>query len=222
MGPRGSSTAQQRAHSCLKLLGKMVFGVQDIVLLEHGCKALEVDSYKSLMILGIPEDCSHQEFEDIIQGPLKPLGKFEVAGKAFLEEDRSEAAIIRLAEDLNYDVVPREIKGKGGTWRVVYMPKWQDIEFLSKLNLFLRGEGRTVEDVACVLRRELCPITIELPSRKCCLSPQGENADQGATAKGDGMPPLEDPEKESKAEEGKKGEKKNKKSRRRQQASETL
>lgn len=156
----------------------MVFGVQDIALLEHGCKALEVDSYKSLMILGIPEDCSHQEFEDIIRVPLKPLGKFEVAGKAFLEEDRSKAAIIRLAEDLNYDVVPREIKGKGGVWRVVYMPKWQDIEFLTKLNMFLRREGRTVEDVARILRQELCPTTLglgELPPRKGCLSPQGEN-----------------------------------------------
>ncbi|OBS76240.1 hypothetical protein A6R68_17314 [Neotoma lepida] len=225
VGSQGSSTAQQRAYSCLKELGKTVFGVQDIALLEHGCKALEVDSYKSLMILGIPEDCSHQEFEDIIRAPLKPLGKFEVAGKAFLEEDRSKAAIIRLAEDLNYDVVPREIKGKGGMWRVVYMPKWQDIEFLTKLNLFLRREGRTVEDVARILRRELYPTTIgpgELPSRKCCLSPQGENADQRATPKEDGMPPLKDPEKESKTEEGKKGKKKSKKSRRRQQASDKL
>ncbi|XP_012980954.2 LOW QUALITY PROTEIN: paraneoplastic antigen-like protein 8C [Mesocricetus auratus] len=201
----------------------MVFGAQDIALLEHGCKALEVDSYKSLMILGIPEDCSHQEFEDIIRTPLKPLGKFEVAGKAYLEEDRSKAAIIRLAEDLNYDVVPREIRGKGGMWRVVYMPKWQDIEFLTKLNLFLQREGRTVEDVARILRRELCPTTAgpgELLSRKCCLSPQGEeNADKGPPPPGHGMPPLEDPGKESKAEEGKKGKKKNKKSRRRQQAS---
>lgn len=169
----------------------MVFGVQDIALLEHGCKALEVDSYKSLMILGIPEDCSHQEFEDIIRVPLKPLGKFEVAGKAILEEDRSKAAIIRLAEDLNYDVVPREIKGKGGTWRVVYMPKWQDIEFLTKLNLFLRREGRTVEDVARILRQELGPTTLglgELPPRKCCLTPQGENEDKEGIAKKDGSP----------------------------------
>lgn len=200
----------------------MVFGVQDIALLEHGCKALEVDSYKSLMILGIPEDCSHQEFEDIIRTPLKPLGKFEVAGKAYLEEDRSKAAIIRLAEDLNYDVVPKEIKGKGGMWRVVYMPKWQDIEFLTKLNLFLQREGRTVEDVARILSRELCPTTVvpgELPSRECSLSLQGEKADKGATAKADEMPPLKDPEKESKVEEGKKNKKKSKKSRRRQQAS---
>ncbi|XP_038196544.1 paraneoplastic antigen-like protein 8C [Arvicola amphibius] len=200
----------------------MVFGVQDIALLEHGCKALEVDSYKSLMILGIPEDCSHQEFEDIIRTPLKPLGKFEVAGKAYLEEDRSKAAIIRLAKDLNYDVVPRQIKGKGGMWRVVYMPKWQDIEFLTKLNLFLRREGRTVEDVARILSRELCPTTAvpeELPSRECGPSLQEENADKEATAKADEIPPLNDPEKESKAEEDKKGKKKSKKSRRRQQAS---
>uniref|UniRef100_A0ABK0LFP6 Paraneoplastic antigen Ma-like N-terminal domain-containing protein n=2 Tax=Rattus norvegicus TaxID=10116 RepID=A0ABK0LFP6_RAT len=200
----------------------MVFGVQDIALLEHGCKALEVDSYKSLMILGIPEDCSHQEFEDIIRVPLKPLGKFEVAGKAFLEEDRSRAAIIKLTEDLNYDVVPREIKGKGGMWRVVYMPKWQDIEFLTKLNLFLRREGRTVEDVARILRQELCPTTLglgELPPRKCCLSPQGEKADKGAILKEVSVISLEDPEKEGKPEEGKKGKKKNKKTRRRQQAS---
>ncbi|KAK7802695.1 hypothetical protein U0070_011631 [Myodes glareolus] len=114
------------------------------------------------------------------------------------------------------------VHGKGGMWRVVYMPKWQDIEFLTKLNLFLRREGRTVEDVARILSRELCPTTVaprELPSRECSLSLQGENADEGTTAKADEMPPLKDPEKESKAEEGKKGKKKNKKSRRRQQAS---
>ncbi|XP_036035714.1 paraneoplastic antigen-like protein 8C [Onychomys torridus] len=217
MGSQGSSTVQECAHSRLKELGKMVFGVQDIVLLEHGCQALEVDSYKSLMVLGIPEDCSHQEFEVIIWDPLKPLGKFKVAGKAFLEEDRSKAAVIRLAEDLSYDVVPREIKGKGGMWRVIYMPKWQGVGFLSKLNLFLRREGRTGEGVALVLWWELGPTIMgpgELPSRKCCPSPQGEHADQGAATKGHGMPPLEDPEKE--------GKKKNKKSRRRQQASEKL
>ena len=116
-----------------------------------GAKALEVDSYKSLMILGIPENCNHEEFEEIIQASLKPLGKFEVAGKAFVEE-RSKAAIIRLAEDINYAVILREIKGKGGTWRVIYMPQKRGIEFLTKLNLFLQSQGRTAEDVAQVLR----------------------------------------------------------------------
>lgn len=109
-----------------------------------------------MMRLGIPADCSHQEF-DIIRAPLKPLGKFEVAGKAFLEEDRPKAAIIRLAEDLNHDVVPREIKGKGSLCRVAYMPKWQDMEFLTKLNLFLQREGRTVEGVARISGRSCVP-----------------------------------------------------------------
>ncbi|XP_037675745.1 paraneoplastic antigen-like protein 8C [Choloepus didactylus] len=200
----------------------MLFGVKDIALLEHGCKALEVNSYKSLMILGIPEDCNHEEFEETIRVPLKPLGKFEVAGKAFLEEDRSKAAIIRLAEDINYSVVPREIQGKGGVWRVVYMPRKQDVEFLTKLNLFLQSEGRTVEDVARVLRQELCPSATGpngLPARQCCAPGPGEKPGAGATARVDETPPLDSLKKESKAGDGKRGKRRPKKNRRRHRAS---
>lgn len=212
----------KQAYCCLRELGKMLFGVKDIALLEHGCKALEVDSYKSLMILGIPEDCNHEEFEEIIRVPLKPLGKFEVAGKAFLEEDRSKAAIIRLEEDINYAVIPREFKGKGGMWRVVYMPRKQDIEFLTKLNLFLQSEGRTVEDVARVLRQELCPTVPgprELPARKCRAPGPGEKLGAGAQAAADGVPALDSMEKQSKAGDDKRGKRKHKKSRRRHHAS---
>ncbi|XP_059987844.1 LOW QUALITY PROTEIN: paraneoplastic antigen-like protein 8C [Lagenorhynchus albirostris] len=205
----------------------MFFGVKDIALLEHGCKAFEVDSYKSLMILGIPENCNREEFEEIIQASLKPLGKFKVAGKAFVEEERSKAVIIRLAEDISYAVIPREIKGKGGMWRVVYMPQKQDIEFLTKLNLFLQSQGRTAEDVAWGLRQELCPKagTVpdstgprELPARNCYEPGPGEKPGPGATAAGDGVPPL-DSTKESKAGDGKKGKRKHKKNRRRHHAS---
>lgn len=212
---------RQRAYCCLRELGKMLFGIKDIALLEHGCKALEVDSYRSLMILGIPEDCSHEEFEEIIRVPLKPLGKFEVAGKAFLEEERSEAAIIRLVEDINHAVIPREIKGKGGVWRVVYMPRKQDVEFLTKLNLFLQSEGRTVEDVARVLRQELRPAATgprELPATECCVPGPREKPGAGAAAVGDRVPPLGSTEKQSKAGEGKRGRRKHKKTRRRHHA----
>lgn len=220
---RGRTGVRQKAYCCLRELGKMLFGVKDIALLEHGCRALEVDSYKSLMILGIPEDCRHDEFEEIIRVPLKPLGQFEVAGKAFLEEERSKAAIIRLAEDINYAVVPKEIKGKGGTWRVVYMPRKQDIEFLSKLNLFLQSEGRTVEDVARVLRQELCPTAPtgprEPPAGKCCVSAPREKPGAGASTGVDRAPPLDSEEKESKAGEAKRGKRKHRKNRRRHHAS---
>ncbi|XP_048225422.1 paraneoplastic antigen-like protein 8C [Perognathus longimembris pacificus] len=194
----------------------MLFGVQDIALLEHGCKALEVDSYKSLMILGIPEDCNHEEFEEIIRTPLKPLGKFEVAGKAFLEEQRTKAAIITLEEELDHDLVPREIKGKGGVWKVVFMPPRQDIEFLTKLNLFLQSEGRTVEDVARVLRQELCPTVTDLrepPARQCCPPPPPRaSLEAGASAT------VDDGEKDSKAGDSRRSKKKPKKNRRRHQA----
>lgn len=210
-----------RAYCCLRELGKMLFGVKDIALLEHGCKVFEVDSYKSLMILGIPENCNHEEFEEIIQASLKPLGKFKVAGKAFVEEERSKAVIIRLAEDINYAVSPREIKGKGGLWRVVYMSRKQDIEFLTKLNLFLQSQGRTAQDVARVLRQELCPTVTgprELPVRNCYEPGPGEKPGPGATAAVDRVPPL-DSTKESKAGDGKKGKRKHKKNRRRHHAS---
>ncbi|XP_029781429.1 paraneoplastic antigen-like protein 8C [Suricata suricatta] len=203
----------------------MLFGVKDMALLEHGCQALEVESHKSLMILGIPEDCNHEEFEAIIRAPLKPLGKFEVAGKAFVEEERSKAAIIRLAEDIDYAVVPREIKGKGGVWRVVHMPRKQDIEFLTKLNLFLQSEGRTVEDVARVLRQELCPAETgprEPPARKCHAPGSGEKPGAGATAGADTGPPLDSTEKPSKAGDDKRGKKKHKRNRRRHHASDKL
>lgn len=198
----------------------MLFGVRDIALLEHGCKALEVDSYRSLMILGIPEDCSHEEFEETIRAPLKPLGQFEVAGKALLEEERSRAAIVRLMGDIDYALIPREIKGKGGLWRVVYMPRKQDLEFLTKLDLFLQSEGRTVEDVARVLRQELCPEAPgprAPPAGKRCVPGPGEGPGAGATAGLDAGPPLGSAV-GSEAGEGKRGKRKPKKNRRRHQA----
>ena len=63
---RGSSGVPQQAYFPLGELGKMLFGGKDIALLEHGCQGLEVNSYKSLMIRGIPEDCNHEKFEEII------------------------------------------------------------------------------------------------------------------------------------------------------------
>ncbi|XP_039104257.1 LOW QUALITY PROTEIN: paraneoplastic antigen-like protein 8C [Hyaena hyaena] len=203
----------------------MLSGAKDIALLEHGCRALEVDSCRSLMILGIREDCNHDEFEGIIRAPLKPLGKFEVAGKAFLEEERSKAAIIRLAEDINYAVIPREIKAKGGVWRVVYMPRRQDIEFLTKLNLFLNSEGRTVEDVARVLRQELCPTVTgprEPPARKCGAPGSGAKPGGWGRRRADAGPPLDATEKPGKAGDEKRGKKKHKKNRRRHHAPDKL
>uniref|UniRef100_A0A8C2UR02 Paraneoplastic antigen Ma-like N-terminal domain-containing protein n=1 Tax=Chinchilla lanigera TaxID=34839 RepID=A0A8C2UR02_CHILA len=144
-----------------------LFGVKDIALLEHRCKALE-----SPMILGIPEDCNHEELK-ITQASFKPLGKFKAAGKALLEEERTKTTIINLAEDLNHAVVPREVRGKGSrVRRMMRMAPEAGRQFLTKLKLFLL-EAR-------VPRQELCPRAAgpgELPSR------QGRGGEQAGDGK---------------------------------------
>lgn len=221
-GSPGSPGARRRAYRCLRELGRALFGVKDLALLEHGCQALEVDSSRSLMILGIPEDCGPEEFEETIRAPLRPLGRFEVAGKAFLEEERSEAAIIRLAGDLDPAAVPREIQGKGGAWRVVFLPRRHDMEFLTKLHRFLQSEGRSVEDVARVLRQELCPPEPEPPAGE--HGPPGPSGEETPGAGGPAGPARAPPlalaaaAEDSKAWEGRRGKRKPKKSRRRHHA----
>lgn len=77
------------------------------------------------------------------------------------------AATFRLAEGINYAVIPGEIKSNGRTWSLVYMPRKQ---FLTKPTLFLQSEAGTVEDVSGILRQELRPTVMgpkELPARKC-------------------------------------------------------
>ena len=80
-----------------------------------------------------------------------------------------EQSTFRLAEGINYAVIPREIKGNGRTWSVVYMPQKQ---FLTKPTFFLQSKGGTVKDVSGVLRQELRPTVMgpkELPARKCIV-----------------------------------------------------
>ena len=90
-----------------------------------------------------------------------------MAGKAFVEEESSRATTFKLAEGINYAVIPGEIMSNGRTWSVIYMPRKQ---FLTKPTLFMQSEARTVEDVSGILRQELRPTVMgprELPARKC-------------------------------------------------------
>lgn len=94
-----------------------------------------------------------------------------------MEEESSRAATFRLAEGINYAVIPGEIDGKGRTWSVVSMHRKQ---FLTKLTLFLQSEGGTVEDVSRVLRQELRPTVMApesfLPGSAMC---RGQGRSQG-------------------------------------------
>ena len=83
-----------------------------------------------------------------------------------------------------------------------------------------------LEDVARVLRQELCPTVTgprEPPARKCRAPGPGEKPGAGATAGAGagavGAPPPDPAEKQSKAGDDKRGKRKHKKNRRRHHAS---
>lgn len=111
-------------------LGRGLFSAKDITLLEHGCRELEVDSYKSLMTLGVPEDGGHEEFE-IIRAPRagsRWLGRL-------LWRKRGAGQ-----PPLGYHLAvvpgsPRAGAECGEGW----------VEILTKLNLLLQTERRTVQ-----------------------------------------------------------------------------
>ncbi|XP_008827728.1 paraneoplastic antigen Ma3 homolog [Nannospalax galili] len=118
-----------------------------LTLLQDWCRGEHLDTQRSMLILGIPEDCSEDEFEETLELALRHLGRYRIIGRMFRREENAQAFLLELAKDLDYDLVPREIPGKGGPWEVIVKPPHSDDEFLNKLNHFLEEERRTVSDM---------------------------------------------------------------------------
>lgn len=100
-----------------------------------------------MLILGIPKDCSEDEFEETLQEALRHLGRYRIIGRMFRREENAQAFLVELARDFDYALVPREIQGKGGLWEVMVKPPNSDNEFLNTLNHFLEEERRTLSDM---------------------------------------------------------------------------
>ncbi|XP_008988306.1 paraneoplastic antigen-like protein 5 [Callithrix jacchus] len=120
-------------------------------LLEDWCKGMDMDPRKALLIVGIPVDCSEAEITDTVKAGLQPLCAYRVVGRMFRREDNAKAVFIELADTVDYTTLPSEIPGRGGSWEVVVKPRNPDDEFLSRLNYFLKDEGRRMIDVARAL-----------------------------------------------------------------------
>lgn len=121
-------------------------------LLEDWCRGMGMDIHRSLLVTGIPEQCSHAEIEETLNGILLPLGTYRVLNKIFLRQENVKAALVEVSEGVNLSTIPREFPGRGGVWRVVCRGPTQDDDFLKNLNEFLDTEGRTREDVVRLLR----------------------------------------------------------------------
>uniref|UniRef100_A0A8C9PJJ9 PNMA family member 3 n=1 Tax=Spermophilus dauricus TaxID=99837 RepID=A0A8C9PJJ9_SPEDA len=94
-----------------------------LTLLQDWCRGEHLDTQRSMLILGIPEDCSEDEFEETLQEALRHLGRYRVIGRMFRREENAQAFLLELAQDFDYALVPREILGKGGPWEVIVKPR---------------------------------------------------------------------------------------------------
>ncbi|XP_010599078.1 paraneoplastic antigen-like protein 5 [Loxodonta africana] len=120
-------------------------------LLEDWCKGMDLDPRKALLIVGIPIECSEAEIKETVKVGFQPLFSYRVLGRMFMRENNAKAVFIELAEPVNYSLMPSHILGRGGTWEVVVNPRNPDDEFISRLNYFLKDEGRRMVDVAKTL-----------------------------------------------------------------------
>lgn len=106
---------------------------------------------KALLIAGIPQNCGVAEIEEALRSGLAPLGEYRLLGRMFRRDENRNVALIGLAEETSHDLVPKEIPGTGGVWRVIFKPPEPDNEFLRKLNEFLEEEGMTVDELTRAL-----------------------------------------------------------------------
>lgn len=106
---------------------------------------------KALLIAGIPQNCGVAEIEEALRAGLAPLGEYRLLGRMFRRDENRNVALIGLTEETSHDLVPKEIPGRGGVWRVIFKPPEPDNEFLRKLNEFLEEEGMTVGELTRAL-----------------------------------------------------------------------
>ncbi|XP_047394576.1 modulator of apoptosis 1 [Sciurus carolinensis] len=116
-------------------------------LLEDWCRGMDMNPRKALLIAGIPQTCGVAEIEEALRAGLAPLGEYRLLGRMFRRDENRNVALIGLTEETSHDLVPKEIPGRGGAWRVIFKPPEPDNEFLRKLNEFLEGEGMTVGEL---------------------------------------------------------------------------
>lgn len=118
-------------------LKSIVSGTMTLRLLGDWCRGMDMNPRKALLIAGIPQTCNVPEMEGALRAGLAPLGESTLLGRMFRRDENRNVVLIGLTAEPSYALVPKEIPGKGGVWRVIFKPPDPDHEFLSRLNEFL-------------------------------------------------------------------------------------
>ena len=115
-----------------------------LAVLRDWCRSMGVNAQRSLLILGIPDDCKDQEFQEAVQAALRSLGRYRVLGKVYRKELGSSVALVEFAECLNRSLLPHQIPGKGGPWTVVCLPQAPDADSQDRPNFPAQPQRQAV------------------------------------------------------------------------------
>uniref|UniRef100_A0A8C2LCC3 Predicted gene 45015 n=1 Tax=Cricetulus griseus TaxID=10029 RepID=A0A8C2LCC3_CRIGR len=105
-----------------------------LAILQDWCGWMGVNAQRSLLILGIPDDCEEEEFQEAVQASLRPLGMYRVLGKVFRKEIGAKVALVEFADNLNQSLIPQQIPNERGPWTVIFLPRVPDIESQDTFN----------------------------------------------------------------------------------------
>ncbi|XP_041496994.1 paraneoplastic antigen Ma6E-like [Microtus oregoni] len=112
-----------------------------LAILQDWCRWMGANAQRSLLILGIPDDCEEEEFQEAVQAALRPLGRYRVLGKVFRKEIGAKVALVEFADNLNQSLIPQQIPNDRGPWTVIFLPRVPDIELQDILNFPAHGQA---------------------------------------------------------------------------------
>ncbi|CAO2621438.1 Paraneoplastic antigen Ma6E [Lemmus lemmus] len=135
----------QSAHiSCLVMFPSK-FTDMGLAILRDWCRLMGANSQRSLLILGIPDDCEEEEFQEALQAALGPLGRYRVLGKIFRKEIGAKVALVEFADNLNQSLIPQQIPNDRGPWTVIFLPRVPDSDLQDTFNFPAQAHGQALE-----------------------------------------------------------------------------
>ncbi|XP_023088466.1 paraneoplastic antigen-like protein 8B [Piliocolobus tephrosceles] len=134
-------------------------------ILQDWRRSLDVDAHRALLVTGIPEGLEQADVEAVLQSTLLPLGTFRLQHMKGLMNEKAQAALVEFVEDVNHAVIPTEIPGKDGIWRVLWKERAQDMTVLRPMRCLLLDDGPTQAMVAGTPGEAPTPPTSETPAQ---------------------------------------------------------
>ncbi|KAL2763042.1 paraneoplastic antigen-like protein 8B [Daubentonia madagascariensis] len=111
-------------------------------LLQDWCRELNADVHRALLVTGIPEGLEQADIEAVLQPTFLPLGTFRLRNVRAMRNEKAKAALVEFVDDISHAalVIPRQIPGKDGVWRVLWKERAQDTRVLRQMKRLLLDE----------------------------------------------------------------------------------